>query len=151
MLVLRLQQTLLGSPGAPLLQKRLADGLTTYMHLAPYLIMTDTRNLRRLQRSTSRAYWTHSLQVRRERWRLVSTLSRSVSHFLTNSRSCISYSAPLLVDNAHGYLLHEFLSPISNKRTDEYGGSFENRIRLTLEVVDAVRAAIPTDVPLLLR
>ncbi|KAG5652372.1 hypothetical protein H0H81_005234 [Sphagnurus paluster] len=42
------------------------------------------------------------------------------------------------IHNAHGYLLHEFLSPISNKRTDEYGGSFENRIRLTLEIVDAV-------------
>ena len=58
---------------------------------------------------------------------------------------------PSLADNAHGYLLHEFLSPISNKRTDEYGGSFENRIRLTLEVVDAVRVAIPQDVPLFLR
>ena len=55
------------------------------------------------------------------------------------------------IHNAHGYLLHEFLSPISNKRTDEYGGSFENRIRLTLEVVDAVRAVIPKDMPLFLR
>ncbi|MEO8624636.1 MAG: oxidoreductase, partial [bacterium] len=40
---------------------------------------------------------------------------------------------------AHGYLLHQFLSPLSNQRTDEYGGSFENRIRLTLETVDALR------------
>ncbi|RDB27989.1 NADPH dehydrogenase afvA [Hypsizygus marmoreus] len=55
------------------------------------------------------------------------------------------------IHNAHGYLLHEFLSPVSNKRTDEYGGSFENRIRLTLEVVDAVRAVIPKDYPLFLR
>ncbi|TFK73404.1 FMN-linked oxidoreductase [Pluteus cervinus] len=55
------------------------------------------------------------------------------------------------IHNAHGYLLHSFLSPASNKRTDEYGGSFENRIRLTLEVVDAVRKAIPTDTPLFLR
>lgn len=55
------------------------------------------------------------------------------------------------IHNAHGYLLHSFLSPVSNKRTDEYGGSFENRIRLTLEVVDAVRAAIPADTPLFLR
>ncbi|CCL99714.1 uncharacterized protein FIBRA_01736 [Fibroporia radiculosa] len=55
------------------------------------------------------------------------------------------------IHNAHGYLLHEFVSPITNKRTDEYGGSFENRIRLTLEVVDAVRAVIPHDMPLFLR
>ena len=43
---------------------------------------------------------------------------------------------------AHGYLLHEFLSPLANQRTDEYGGSFENRTRLVLEVVDAVRARV---------
>lgn len=55
------------------------------------------------------------------------------------------------IHNAHGYLLHSFLSPISNKRTDEYGGSFENRIRLTLEVVDAIRDTIPEDMPLFLR
>ncbi|KAL5536987.1 OYE32_1 [Sanghuangporus sanghuang] len=55
------------------------------------------------------------------------------------------------IHNAHGYLLHEFLSPISNKRADEYGGSFDNRIRLTLEIVDAVRAVIPEDMPLFLR
>jgi len=52
---------------------------------------------------------------------------------------------------AHGYLLHEFLSPASNKRTDEYGGSFENRVRLPLEIVDAVRAVIPEDMPLFVR
>lgn len=55
------------------------------------------------------------------------------------------------IHNAHGYLLHEFLSPVSNKRTDKYGGSFENRIRLTLEIVEATRAAIPKDMPLFLR
>ena len=55
------------------------------------------------------------------------------------------------IHNAHGYLLHNFISPVSNKRTDRYGGSFENRIRLTLEVVDAMRAAIPEDMPLFLR
>ena len=48
-------------------------------------------------------------------------------------------------------MLHEFLSPASNKRTDEYGGSFENRIRLTLEVVDLVRHTIPDNMPLFLR
>jgi 2,4-dienoyl-CoA reductase-like NADH-dependent reductase (Old Yellow Enzyme family) len=52
---------------------------------------------------------------------------------------------------AHGYLLHEFLSPISNQRTDDYGGSFENRVRLTLEVVDAVREVWPDTLPLFVR
>ena len=49
---------------------------------------------------------------------------------------------------AHGYLLHQFTSPLANKRTDEYGGSLENRLRLPLEIADAVRAAIPDDVAL---
>jgi 2,4-dienoyl-CoA reductase-like NADH-dependent reductase (Old Yellow Enzyme family) len=48
---------------------------------------------------------------------------------------------------AHGYLLHQFLSPLSNRRDDGYGGSLENRIRLTLEVFDAVRAAFPPEKP----
>jgi 2,4-dienoyl-CoA reductase-like NADH-dependent reductase (Old Yellow Enzyme family) len=52
---------------------------------------------------------------------------------------------------AHGYLLHEFLSPLSNRRSDQYGGSFENRIRLVVEVVDAVRAVWPAELPLLVR
>ncbi|KAG0702065.1 hypothetical protein DFH29DRAFT_1048530 [Suillus ampliporus] len=55
------------------------------------------------------------------------------------------------IHSAHGYLLFSFLSPVSNKRTDEYGGSFENRIRFTLEVVDAIRAVIPENMPLFLR
>jgi 2,4-dienoyl-CoA reductase-like NADH-dependent reductase (Old Yellow Enzyme family) len=46
---------------------------------------------------------------------------------------------------AHGYLLHQFLSPLSNQRTDAYGGSLENRMRFPLEVFDAVRAALPTE------
>ena len=48
---------------------------------------------------------------------------------------------------AHGYLLHQFLSPIANQRSDEYGGSLENRMRFPLEVFDAVRAAFPADKP----
>lgn len=52
---------------------------------------------------------------------------------------------------AHGYLLHEFLSPLSNQRTDAYGGSFENRTRFLLQVVDAVRRAWPAHLPLLVR
>lgn len=52
---------------------------------------------------------------------------------------------------AHGYLLHQFLSPLSNQRGDGYGGSFDQRIRLLLEVVRAVRAVWPAELPLLVR
>ncbi len=52
---------------------------------------------------------------------------------------------------AHGYLLHQFLSPLANQRTDAYGGSFQNRARLVLEVVDAVRAEWPDHLPLFVR
>jgi len=52
---------------------------------------------------------------------------------------------------AHGYLLHEFLSPLSNRRADRYGGTFEGRVRIVLEVVDAVRAAWSDRKPLLVR
>jgi 2,4-dienoyl-CoA reductase-like NADH-dependent reductase (Old Yellow Enzyme family) len=52
---------------------------------------------------------------------------------------------------AHGYLLHQFLSPLSNRRTDNYGGSFENRTRLAREVVSTVRAEWPENLPLLIR
>lgn len=55
------------------------------------------------------------------------------------------------VHAAHGYLLHEFLSPVTNTRSDEYGGPFENRIRFLLEVVDAVRGVMPDDLPLFVR
>ena len=57
----------------------------------------------------------------------------------------------LEIHAAHGYLLHEFLSPLNNQRTDTYGGSFENRIRLLLEVVAAVRQVLPDDFPVLVR
>ena len=57
----------------------------------------------------------------------------------------------LEIHGAHGYLIHEFLSPLSNKRTDEYGGSFDNRIRFARRVVAAVKANIPADVALFLR
>ncbi|MFE0762161.1 NADH:flavin oxidoreductase/NADH oxidase [Streptomyces smyrnaeus] len=55
------------------------------------------------------------------------------------------------VHGAHGYLINEFLSPFTNHRTDEYGGSFEGRTRFALEVVDAVRAVWPDELPLLFR
>jgi 2,4-dienoyl-CoA reductase-like NADH-dependent reductase (Old Yellow Enzyme family) len=52
---------------------------------------------------------------------------------------------------AHGYLFHQFYSPLANKRTDEYGGEFANRTRFLLETVEAVRKAIPTGTPLFVR
>lgn len=52
---------------------------------------------------------------------------------------------------AHGYLVHEFMSPLTNKRTDDYGGSFQNRIRLLLDIVAAVRSVWPDGYPLLVR
>ncbi|RYP81723.1 hypothetical protein DL769_001873 [Monosporascus sp. CRB-8-3] len=55
------------------------------------------------------------------------------------------------VHGAHGYLLNEFLSPASNKRTDEYGGSFENRIRLFIEVVELLQAEVPAGFPIMVR
>ncbi|KAF1953274.1 NADH-dependent flavin oxidoreductase-like protein [Byssothecium circinans] len=52
---------------------------------------------------------------------------------------------------AHGYLINEFLSPITNQRTDKYGGSFDNRIRLLVEIIEAIRKVIPESMPLFLR
>lgn len=57
----------------------------------------------------------------------------------------------LEIHSAHGYLLFEFLSPLSNKRTDEYGGIFENRIRLLCEVIESVHQVWPSDKPLFVR
>lgn len=57
----------------------------------------------------------------------------------------------LELHSAHGYLLHQFLSPASNHRTDEYGGSFENRARLVLELIDEMRSVMPETMPLFVR
>ena len=57
----------------------------------------------------------------------------------------------LEIHAAHGYLIHEFYSPLTNTRTDEYGGSFENRIRFLLEIVDAVQTVWPEEYPLFVR
>ncbi|SHJ92870.1 tRNA-dihydrouridine synthase [Desulforamulus aeronauticus] len=55
------------------------------------------------------------------------------------------------IHSAHGYLLNQFFSPLTNKRTDQYGGAIHNRIRLHLEIIEAVRSAVGPDFPLLLR
>jgi 2,4-dienoyl-CoA reductase-like NADH-dependent reductase (Old Yellow Enzyme family) len=75
-----------------------------------------------------------------------------IDEFRDAARRCLAAGFDLVeIHSAHGYLLHSFLSPLSNQRTDRYGGSFENRIRLLLEVVAAVRGAIPRGMPLLVR
>jgi 2,4-dienoyl-CoA reductase-like NADH-dependent reductase (Old Yellow Enzyme family) len=75
-----------------------------------------------------------------------------VGQFVSAARRALTASFQVVeIHAAHGYLLHEFLSPLSNRRQDGYGGSFDNRIRFLLEVVDAVRAVWPDDLPLLVR
>ena len=59
--------------------------------------------------------------------------------------------AAVQLHGAHGYLLHQFLSPLSNRRTDEYGGSLENRMRFPLEIFEAVRTAFPSSRPVTMR
>ncbi|HUW50321.1 MAG TPA: NADH:flavin oxidoreductase/NADH oxidase [Sulfuricella sp.] len=66
-------------------------------------------------------------------------------------RACEAGFQIVEVHAAHGYLLHQFLSPLSNRRTDSYGGSFDNRTRLVREVVSAVRAEWPDNLPLIVR
>lgn len=66
-------------------------------------------------------------------------------------RACQAGFRVVEIHAAHGYLIHEFLSPLSNQREDDYGGSFENRTRLCREVVAAVRSAWPEELPLFLR
>jgi 2,4-dienoyl-CoA reductase-like NADH-dependent reductase (Old Yellow Enzyme family) len=75
-----------------------------------------------------------------------------IESFAAAARRALAAGFRLLeVHAAHGYLLHEFLSPLSNARTDRYGGGFEGRTRLPLEVVEAVRAAWPAELPLSVR
>src|SRR5437763_981300 len=66
-------------------------------------------------------------------------------------RACQAGFRVVEIHAAHGYLIHEFLSPLSNQREDDYGGSFENRTRLCLEIVAAVRSAWPKELPLFVR
>ncbi|EXJ83428.1 hypothetical protein A1O1_07051 [Capronia coronata CBS 617.96] len=82
----------------------------------------------------------------------VADIHELVEAFGASARRAVEAGIDVIeIHAAHGYLLHQFLSPISNRRTDEYGGSFENRIRLLVEVVQSVRANIPDDMPLFLR
>ncbi|MGQ4336051.1 oxidoreductase, partial [Streptomyces hayashii] len=78
----------------------------------------------------------------------VDEIQRLVRDFADSARRALAAGFQVAeVHGAHGYLINSFLSPAANIRTDAYGGSFENRIRFALEVVDAVRAVWPDDLP----
>jgi 2,4-dienoyl-CoA reductase-like NADH-dependent reductase (Old Yellow Enzyme family) len=82
----------------------------------------------------------------------VADIQDTVQAFAESARRAVEAGIDVIeIHAAHGYLLHEFLSPITNRRTDQYGGSFENRTRMLVEVVQAVRAQIPESMPLFLR
>ena len=81
-----------------------------------------------------------------------SAIKSIVAAFAVATRRAIEAGFRIIeIHMAHGYLLHSFLSPLSNERTDEYGGSFENRCRLPLEVVAAVKGELPAWSPLFVR
>lgn len=82
----------------------------------------------------------------------VAGVRRIVAAFRDGARRALDAGFQMIeLHGAHGYLLHEFLSPLANRRTDQYGGSFENRVRFVLEVADAVRTVWPDSLPLAVR
>lgn len=81
-----------------------------------------------------------------------SDIARVQKEFVDAAKRALATGCEWLeLHGAHGYLMHEFLSPLSNQRTDQYGGSFENRIRFALETTRAVRAVWPERLPLTIR
>jgi 2,4-dienoyl-CoA reductase-like NADH-dependent reductase (Old Yellow Enzyme family) len=79
-------------------------------------------------------------------------IEKVISDFKAATKRAIKAGYQVIeIHAAHGYLLHQFLSPLTNVRTDEYGGSFENRIRFTLEILEAVQSEWPSDLPLFVR
>ena len=79
-------------------------------------------------------------------------IKKTVAAFASAAQRAVDAGFDLVeIHAAHGYLIHQFLSPLSNQRTDEYGGDFENRTRFLVQVVNAVRAAIPDPMPLFVR
>ncbi|MBA0883415.1 NADH:flavin oxidoreductase/NADH oxidase [Flavobacterium undicola] len=79
-------------------------------------------------------------------------IQKIISDFKATTKRAVQAGYEVLeIHAAHGYLNHQFLSPLSNTRTDEYGGSFENRIRFTIEVLEAVQTEWPANLPLFVR
>ena len=82
----------------------------------------------------------------------VATIAAIVKGFAASAKRAREAGFDIIeLHGAHGYLIHQFLSPLSNRRSDKYGGSFENRVRFLLEVIDAVRTEWPDDKPLFVR
>ena len=82
----------------------------------------------------------------------VSEIAEMIDAWAATARRAVQVGFDLVeIHSAHGYLSHSFLSPLSNRRGDRYGGSLENRMRFTLEVAEAVRGVLPDDMPLFLR
>jgi 2,4-dienoyl-CoA reductase-like NADH-dependent reductase (Old Yellow Enzyme family) len=79
-------------------------------------------------------------------------IEKIVSDFTAAARRALQAGFKVIeIHAAHGYLVHQFLSPLSNQRTDEYGGSFENRIRLLLRIIDGISSVWPNDLPIFVR
>jgi 2,4-dienoyl-CoA reductase-like NADH-dependent reductase (Old Yellow Enzyme family) len=79
-------------------------------------------------------------------------IQKVVSDFKEATKRAVEAGYQVMeIHGAHGYLLHQFLSPLTNVRTDEYGGIFENRIRFTLEIIEGVQSEWPSDLPLFVR
>ncbi|MFZ9927378.1 MAG: NADH:flavin oxidoreductase/NADH oxidase, partial [Candidatus Nanopelagicaceae bacterium] len=82
----------------------------------------------------------------------IEEIKNTVAVFGTAAKRAVEAGFDLVeIHAAHGYLIHQFLSPLSNARSDEYGGSFENRTRFLVQIVGAIRAAIPESMPLFVR
>jgi 2,4-dienoyl-CoA reductase-like NADH-dependent reductase (Old Yellow Enzyme family) len=79
-------------------------------------------------------------------------IQKVINDFKMAAQRALSAGFKLIeIHAAHGYLVNEFLSPLSNQRTDDYGGSFENRIRLLVEIIDAIQILWPKELPLFVR
>lgn len=82
----------------------------------------------------------------------IAEIQQVIADFASAAKRAVEVGFDLIeIHAAHGYLLHQFLSPISNQRQDEYGGSLENRMRLTLDVVKAIQQAVPKNFPVGIR
>ena len=82
----------------------------------------------------------------------ISEIKELVRSFADAAQRVASVGFDLVeIHAAHGYLIHQFLSPLSNQRSDDYGGSFENRVRFIIDIVKAVRVVIPDSMPLFVR
>ena len=101
--------------------------------------------------------WAPSALAFRDDWQVPRAMTEAdirgvVEAFAAATRRLVDAGGRIAeIHAAHGYLLHEFLSPLSNQRTDRYGGSFENRTRIVREVVEGVRDAWPERLPLFVR